>query len=178
MHGMLKGFIDLTFQSGGRWYVLDWKSNYLGERPEDYLGESLARAMVEHRYDLQYVLYTLALHRLLKARLGDDYDYERCMGGVLYVFLRGLDAGGDSPALAVDETEATPGRPLEGIATPGRPFEGAATPGVFQRRPSQALIEALDLWLGGDSSALDSLLLNTTDTSPLTQSGQQGAFDV
>ena len=50
---MLKGFIDLTFQSGGRWYVLDWKSNYLGERPEDYLGESLARAMVEHRYDLQ-----------------------------------------------------------------------------------------------------------------------------
>ncbi|MGB2150511.1 MAG: hypothetical protein ACPHX6_13300, partial [Cobetia amphilecti] len=99
-------------------------------------------------------------------------------GGVLYVFLRGLDAGGDSPALAVDETEATPGRPLEGIATPGRPFEGAATPGVFQRRPSQALIEALDLWLGGDSSALDSLLLNTTDTSPLNQSGQQGAFDV
>ncbi|MGS0467032.1 hypothetical protein ACU8V3_07580 [Cobetia marina] len=53
-----------------------------------------------------------------------------------------------------------------------------ATPGVFQRRPSQALIEALDLWLGGDSSALDSLLLHTTDTSPLTQSGQQGAFDV
>ncbi|MDA5563099.1 UvrD-helicase domain-containing protein [Cobetia sp. MMG027] len=168
MHGMLKGFIDLTFQSGGRWYVLDWKSNYLGERPEDYLGESLARAMVEHRYDLQYVLYTLALHRLLKARLGEDYDYERCMGGVLYVFLRGLDAGGDSPALAVDETEATPGRPLERTATPG----------VFQRRPSQALIEALDLWLGGDSSALDSLLLHTTDTSPLTQSGQQGAFDV
>jgi len=90
------------------------------------------------------------------------------MGGVLYVFLRGLDAGGGSPALAVDETEATPGRPLEGTATPG----------VFQRRPSQALIEALDLWLGGDSSALDSLLLNTTDTSPLTQSGQQGDFDV
>ncbi|MDH2296718.1 exodeoxyribonuclease V subunit beta [Cobetia sp. 29-18-1] len=173
MHGMLKGFIDLTFQSGGRWYVLDWKSNYLGERPEDYLGESLARAMVEHRYDLQYVLYTLALHRLLKARLGDDYDYERCMGGVLYVFLRGLDAGGDSPALAVDETEATPGMATPGMATPGM-----ATPGVFQRRPSQALIEALDLWLGGDSSALDSLLLNTTDTSPLTQSGQQGAFDV
>tara|TARA_R110000751_G_scaffold36511_12_gene89089 strand:- start:1373 stop:1864 length:492 start_codon:yes stop_codon:yes gene_type:complete len=163
MHGMLKGFIDLTFQSGGRWYVLDWKSNYLGERPEDYLGESLARAMVEHRYDLQYVLYTLALHRLLKARLGEDYDYERCMGGVLYVFLRGLDAGGGSPALAVDAEGETP---------------GMATPGVFQRRPSQALIEALDLWLGGDSSALDSLLLNTTDTSPLNQSGQQGAFDV
>ena len=119
------------------------------------------------------MLYTLALHRLLKARLGEDYDYERCMGGVLYVFLRGLDAGGDSPALAVDEATATPGRPFEETATPG-----VATPGVFQRRPSQALIEALDLWLGGDSSALDSLLLHTTDTTPLTQSGQQGAFDV
>lgn len=160
MHGMLKGFIDLTFQSGGRWYVLDWKSNYLGERPEDYLGESLARAMVEHRYDLQYVLYTLALHRLLKARLG-EYDYARDMGGVLYVFLRGLDAGGAT---------------REGLTTPD-----AATPGVFQRRPSQALIEALDAWLGGDSAALDTLL-DAAARAPLAPDESdtflQGALDV
>ncbi|WP_158772732.1 exodeoxyribonuclease V subunit beta [Cobetia sp. L2A1] len=166
MHGMLKGFIDLTFQSGGRWYVLDWKSNYLGERPEDYLGESLARAMVEHRYDLQYVLYTLALHRLLKARLGEGYDYERDMGGVLYVFLRGLDATqADDP---VDD-------PVDDAA------KGKATPGIFQRRPSQALIQALDTWLAGDDTALNALLQDVA-RAPLSpqdsETFQQGAFDV
>ena len=52
--------------------------------------------MLSKRYDLQYALYLLALHRLLKARLGAGYDYNTHIGGGLYLFLRGSQgsAGG------------------------------------------------------------------------------------
>jgi exodeoxyribonuclease V beta subunit len=93
INGMLKGFIDLVFGHGGRYYILDYKSNHLGEGPEAYGQAALAAAMLAHRYDLQSVLYTLALHRLLKARL-PGYDYDRHVGGALYLFLRGVDATG------------------------------------------------------------------------------------
>lgn len=89
LKGMLKGFIDLVFEYQGRYYVVDYKSNHLGSQPELYRDEALANAMLEHRYDLQYQLYTLALHRLLKLRL-PDYDYEQHVGGVFYLFLRGM----------------------------------------------------------------------------------------
>jgi exodeoxyribonuclease V beta subunit len=93
VNGMLKGFIDLVFEHGGRYYILDYKSNHLGDGPWAYGPEPMAEAMLEHRYDLQFVLYTLALHRLLKARL-PGYDYDRHMGGAVYLFLRGVDAAG------------------------------------------------------------------------------------
>lgn len=93
VNGMLKGFIDLVFCFQGRYFVLDYKSNHLGETQDAYGTEAMAHAMLEHRYDLQYVLYTLALHRLLKARL-DDYDYDRDVGGVAYLFLRGVTTSG------------------------------------------------------------------------------------
>ncbi|MGL4700055.1 MAG: hypothetical protein ACRCWV_03275, partial [Raoultella sp.] len=51
----------------------------------------MASAMQAHRYDLQYQLYTLALHRYLRHRIA-DYDYERHFGGVIYLFLRGVDS--------------------------------------------------------------------------------------
>lgn len=89
VQGMLKGFIDLTFEYQGQYFVLDYKSNYLGDSLTDYSEEAMADAIVEHRYDFQYQLYTLALHRLLKSRL-DDYDYEQHIGGVFYTFLRGM----------------------------------------------------------------------------------------
>jgi exodeoxyribonuclease V beta subunit len=69
---------------------LDYKSNWLGEDGSAYTQEAMAQAMAEHRYDLQYQLYTLALHRYLRHRLA-DYDYERDFGGVIYLFLRGVD---------------------------------------------------------------------------------------
>ncbi|WP_245869301.1 PD-(D/E)XK nuclease family protein, partial [Vibrio fujianensis] len=94
VQGMLKGFIDLVFEYKGKYYLLDWKSNHLGDERQAYQGESLERAMVEHRYDLQYQLYTLALHRFLRSRLA-DYDYQVHFGGVYYLFLRGMD--GQSP---------------------------------------------------------------------------------
>lgn len=89
LQGMLKGYIDLTMRFEGRYYVVDYKSNHLGYTPEDYSQEAMAQSMIEHRYDLQYVLYTLALHRLLKNRL-PEYDYETHIGGVYYLFVRGM----------------------------------------------------------------------------------------
>ncbi|MBF56595.1 exodeoxyribonuclease V subunit beta [Halomonas sp. FeN2] len=88
LNGMLKGFIDLAFEHEGRFYVLDWKSNYLGSDDSAYTAEALRNAMLEKRYDLQAALYMLALHRLLKARL-PDYDPHQHLGGSMTVFLRG-----------------------------------------------------------------------------------------
>lgn len=89
VRGYLRGFIDLVFEHDQRWYVVDYKSNYLGASPGDYGAKQLVRAMTSHHYPLQYHLYTLALHRYLEARL-PGYDYERCFGGVRYLFLRGM----------------------------------------------------------------------------------------
>ncbi|OQY49521.1 MAG: exodeoxyribonuclease V subunit beta [Desulfobacteraceae bacterium 4572_87] len=102
INGMLKGFIDLVFEFEGQYYVLDYKSNHLGDNTRAYGSTALAGAMLSHRYDLQYILYTLALHRLLKARL-PHYQYQRDMGGAVYLFLRGVDRNhhgvyGDKPS--------------------------------------------------------------------------------
>ena len=96
LHGLLKGFMDLIFAANGRYYVLDYKFNWLGSNDLAYTPSTLEAAMLNKRYDLQAVLYLLALHRLLKVRLGDDYDYDQHIGGGIYLFLRGLhtpDAG-------------------------------------------------------------------------------------
>ena len=90
VQGMLKGFIDLVFEHQGQYFILDWKSNYLGDSVSDYHGDALNNAMAEHRYDLQYQIYALALHRFLRSRL-PDYDYYAHFGGVYYLFLRGMD---------------------------------------------------------------------------------------
>jgi exodeoxyribonuclease V beta subunit len=89
-NGMLKGFIDLIFRHKERYYIIDWKSNDLGSRAVDYDNRALRSAIAAKRYDMQYVLYTVALHRHLRHRL-PSYDYERNIGGAAYCFLRGLD---------------------------------------------------------------------------------------
>lgn len=91
LNGMLKGFIDLVFEFQGQYYVADYKSNYLGPDNAFYTPEAMRQVVTANRYDLQYVLYLLALHRLLKVRL-HDYDYDRHIGGALCFFLRGLHA--------------------------------------------------------------------------------------
>ncbi|SHK76737.1 exodeoxyribonuclease V subunit beta [Halomonas caseinilytica] len=91
LNGMLKGFIDLVAEHRGRYYVLDWKSNHLGADDAAYSPEAMMDAVLEKRYDVQYCLYLLALHRLLRSRL-PDYDIDRHLGGALYVFLRGTRA--------------------------------------------------------------------------------------
>jgi exodeoxyribonuclease V beta subunit len=88
--GLLKGFIDLVFVHNGQYYVTDYKFNYLGDSLADYDLPQLTSAMLDKRYDLQLVLYVLALHRLLKTRL-PEYDYQTHVGGGLYLFLRGAE---------------------------------------------------------------------------------------
>lgn len=90
INGLFKGFIDLVFQVDDRYYVLDYKSNYLGPSPASYVSAAMWDAMLIHRYDVQLTLYVLALHRHLQSRI-PDYDYDRHMGGAVYLFLRGIE---------------------------------------------------------------------------------------
>jgi exodeoxyribonuclease V beta subunit len=88
--GFIRGFMDLVFEHQGRFYLADWKSNYLGDCVEDYHQEAVLNAMNGHFYFLQYHLYAMALHQYLKLRL-TGYDYEKQFGGVYYLFVRGMD---------------------------------------------------------------------------------------
>ncbi|MFH1490909.1 MAG: exodeoxyribonuclease V subunit beta, partial [Pseudomonadota bacterium] len=88
--GFMRGFMDMVFQCQGRFYLVDWKSNFLGPRLEDYGPEGMVRAMEEGFYILQCTIYTLALNQYLKLRL-PGYEYERDFGGVYYIFLRGVE---------------------------------------------------------------------------------------
>ncbi|AXK73275.1 exodeoxyribonuclease V subunit beta [Lysobacter sp. TY2-98] len=115
LDGLMTGKIDLIYTHGDRYFVLDYKTNRL----PDYAPASLARAMHDGEYTLQAAIYTLALHRWLRFRLGAAYDYERDMGGLRYVFCRGVDA------------------------------RRASSPGVYADRLPFALIDALDRLFGG-----------------------------
>ena len=86
---MLTGFMDLVFEHAGRYWVLDYKSNRL----PGYSRAPLEAALLHKRYDVQSVLYTLALHRLLRYRV-PGYHYEQHMGGAVYLFMRGLGQPG------------------------------------------------------------------------------------
>jgi exodeoxyribonuclease V beta subunit len=88
--GMLHGFIDLVFEHNGRYWILDYKSNALGAGDGAYHAAALQEALVAKRYDVQGMLYLLALHRLLRSRLGSAYLPERQLGGALFLFLRGV----------------------------------------------------------------------------------------
>ena len=90
VQGMLKGFIDLVFEFEGRYYLVDWKSNLLGNRVEDYGPAALAGEIRRRHYYFQYQLYTAALDRYLRLRL-PGYRYDQHFGGVYYLFLRGID---------------------------------------------------------------------------------------
>ncbi|MES2901830.1 MAG: exodeoxyribonuclease V subunit beta [Pseudomonadota bacterium] len=90
LHGMLKGFADLVFEHQGRYWVLDYKSNSLGAGDAAYSRAAMAGGMAAHRYDVQGAIYMLALHRLLRSRLGEAYDPQHQLGGAIFLFLRGI----------------------------------------------------------------------------------------
>ncbi|MBW8367378.1 MAG: PD-(D/E)XK nuclease family protein, partial [Arenimonas sp.] len=119
LEGLMTGFIDLVYEYGGRYYLLDYKSNQL----PDYGTDALADAIAHSEYDLQYMLYTVALHRWLRFRL-PGYDYDRHFGGVRYLFCRGLRAErADSPGVFA----SLPPRALvESLEALLRPSAGAA----------------------------------------------------
>lgn len=102
LNGMLKGFIDLVFCHQGRYFVVDWKSNWLGEYDSDYQADNMAKEILLKRYDVQYALYLLALHRLLAYRK-PDYDYDRDIGSALYFFLRGWQS--DTQGIFADKPD-------------------------------------------------------------------------
>ena len=114
LRGMMTGIIDLVFRHQGQWWIVDYKTNYLGPRREDYAPARLTAAVAASDYDLQYLIYTVALHRWLRQSLGEAYDYARDIGGVRYLFLRGMDPADPSGH------------------------------GIHADRPAAALIEALD----------------------------------
>ena len=82
----------MVFEYEGKYYVADYKSNWLGAQDHDYSLDNMRKKILASRYDLQYVIYTLALHKLLKARLGNAYNYDTHVGGAVYLFLRGHHA--------------------------------------------------------------------------------------
>lgn len=104
VQGMLKGFIDMVFEWQGQYYIVDYKSNYLGESVDDYNADAIAQAMCEHRYDLQYQLYSLALHRYLKSRIV-NYQYQHHFGGVYYLFIRGMAPNQDQHGIFYTKPE-------------------------------------------------------------------------
>lgn len=92
LEGIMNGMMDLFFEHGGKYYILDWKSNYLGSALEEYDTEAIAAAMNESNYHLQYLIYTVAAKKYLESRLS-GFDYETQFGGVIYLFVRGMRNG-------------------------------------------------------------------------------------
>ncbi|HEY2801674.1 MAG TPA: exodeoxyribonuclease V subunit beta [Chthoniobacterales bacterium] len=90
VNGFMNGFIDLTFEHGGRFYFADWKSNWLGLTTAAYRPGTIAAEMQRNFYTLQLCLYSVALHRYLRLRK-PGYDFDRHFGGAFYIFLRGID---------------------------------------------------------------------------------------
>ncbi len=90
--GYLTGFIDLLAIHNDHYFVIDWKSNHLGNSLQSYTSEAVASSMKEHEYRLQYILYIVALTALLRNRI-PDFSYEQHIGGAYYFFLRGIKAG-------------------------------------------------------------------------------------
>ncbi|WP_179404789.1 exodeoxyribonuclease V subunit beta [Burkholderia guangdongensis] len=119
--GFIKGFIDMIVEHDGRFWIVDWKSNHLGNAPDDYGARALDAAMADHAYHLQALLYTVALHRYLRGRL-PDYDYDTHIAGYLYLFVRGVRPGWK---------------------------RGAQPAGVHARRPARGLVDALDRMMEG-----------------------------
>ncbi|MDX1570314.1 MAG: PD-(D/E)XK nuclease family protein, partial [Xanthomonadales bacterium] len=113
------GFVDLIFEEGGRYYLVDYKTNFLGDIYDDYATARLSAAMSAHSYHWQYLFYTLALHRHLRLSVGGNYDYARDFAGAYYLFVRGM-----------------------------RPDLGNAS-GVYHDRVDPDLILTLDDMLGG-----------------------------
>ncbi|MCF8057554.1 MAG: exodeoxyribonuclease V subunit beta [Desulfocapsa sp.] len=89
LRGYLTGFVDLVCRYRGRYYIVDYKSNYLGDSFSEYGQDELVAAMREHNYGLQYWIYTLVLHRFLAGTL-PTYSYDQDFGGVFYLFARGM----------------------------------------------------------------------------------------
>jgi exodeoxyribonuclease V beta subunit len=91
--GYLKGFIDFFFEHEGKYYIADWKTNYLGNEFSNYSKQAIETAMIEHKYKLQYMIYIIAIDKHLTNAI-KNYTYEKDFGGVFYFFVRGMNSTG------------------------------------------------------------------------------------
>jgi exodeoxyribonuclease V beta subunit len=132
--GYMRGFIDLVFEHDGRFYLADYKSNWLGATPDAYRRPQLEKAMGREAYYLQYLVYCVALHRYLAARVA-GYRYEKHFGGVRYLFLRGMrpERGAECGVYA-----DLPPEPLI------QELDDYMSSGVRKRRPRQPVQSAFD----------------------------------
>ncbi len=94
--GFMKGFIDLIFHHQGRYYIVDWKTNFLGSQLADYHEDYLQEYMISHSFILQYMVYSVALHRMLQLKL-KNYQFTTHFGGIAYFFLRGIQKETSQP---------------------------------------------------------------------------------
>ncbi|WP_126961680.1 exodeoxyribonuclease V subunit beta [Xanthomonas arboricola] len=149
LEGLMTGLIDLTYTVDGRWYVLDYKSNRL----PSYDADALARAMAHSEYELQALIYTVALHRWLRFRLGDGYDYARDFGGVRYLFCRGLDATRNPAADSSSISGSGSGFDSDSDSDADADAVNRATPapGIHAWRFDPALVQALDALFAGSA---------------------------
>ena len=151
VEGFLKGFIDLIFEYQGKFYIVDYKSNAL----TDYAPDSLLPVMADSHYYLQYLIYSVALHRYLQKRL-PGYAWETHFGGVYYLFIRGmktLEEKTDSRAAGetMSEERRQPEGRMKSVKKGGgvllddalQASEGQKD-GIFYNKPEKALINALD----------------------------------
>ena len=97
LQGIMNGAIDLVFVHDNKVYVLDYKSNTLGRSPAFYQQSFMTNCMHSSRYDLQYMIYSVAVHRYFRTRFARRYDYDKgelSFGGVYYLFIRGMGIKG------------------------------------------------------------------------------------
>jgi exodeoxyribonuclease V beta subunit len=120
--GFMRGYIDLIFARGGRYFIVDYKSNWLGDSIAHYAPDRLAIAMADSFYDLQYLVYAVALHRLLATRV-EGYEYERHFGGIHYLFLRAMrPATGAAFGVYSVRPDASLVKALDACLAPGEPL--------------------------------------------------------
>lgn len=117
IQGLLKGFIDLSFSHEERYYIADYKSNHLGYLPSDYHQQAMQMEMLKHLYDVQLLIYTVAMHRYLKIRL-DNYDYEQHFGGAFYLFIRGMTAEDETSGVFFHKPDISEVEALEQLLCP------------------------------------------------------------
>ncbi len=93
--GFMNGSLDLVAkfvtETGPKFYMIDYKSNYLGNSYSRYTQQKILKSIFESRYDVQILFYSLALYRFLKTSL-PNFSYENDFGGVMYLYLRGMNS--------------------------------------------------------------------------------------
>ncbi|CAL4322850.1 exodeoxyribonuclease V subunit beta [Buchnera aphidicola] len=90
IQGMLNGSIDLVVLWEKKYYLIDYKSNWLGENNQCYNKENIQNEIINNQYDLQYQIYSLALHKYLKIKVS-NYSFNNHFGGIFYIFIRSIE---------------------------------------------------------------------------------------